>query len=88
MSLLILFLFINFRPVTVQRALDIAKKINTMSTMATRMAKDSVNATYELGLSEGVKYEKRVFWGSFATHDQKEGMRAFIEKRKPDFKDK
>ena len=88
MSLLILFLFINFRPVTVQRALDIAKKINTMSTMATRMAKDSVNAAYELGLSEGVKYEKRVFWGSFATHDQKEGMRAFIEKRKPDFKDK
>ena len=59
-----------------------------MSTMATRMAKDSVNAAYELSLSEGVKYEKRVFWGSFATHDQKEGMRAFIEKRKPQFQDK
>ena len=76
-----------FRPRTVARALELAQKINGMSLMATRMAKDAVNAAYELGLSEGVKYEKRVFWGTFATHDQKEGMTAFIEKRKPDFKD-
>lgn len=55
--------------------------------MASRMAKDSVNTAYELGLSEGVKYEKRLFWGTFATADQKEGMKAFVEKRKPDFKD-
>jgi enoyl-CoA hydratase/carnithine racemase len=59
-----------------------------MSMVTTKMAKDAINASYELGLTEGVKYEKRVFWSTFATQDQKEGMGAFVEKRKPQFKDK
>ena len=56
--------------------------------MATRMAKDSINTAYEMGLSEGIKYEKRLFWGTFATSDQKEGMNAFINKNIPKFSDK
>lgn len=75
------------RPGTVERALQIAKRINSMSMTTARMAKDAVNEAYELGLTEGIKFEKRVFWGTFATHDQKEGMKAFVEKRKPEFKD-
>jgi enoyl-CoA hydratase/carnithine racemase len=53
--------------------------------IGTRLAKDAVNQAYELSLSEGIKYEKRVFYGSFATEDQKEGMNAFINKAKPKF---
>ena len=56
--------------------------------MSTSKIKDGVNMAYELGLSDGIKYEKRIFWGTFGTEDQKEGMNAFIGKRKPDFKNK
>jgi enoyl-CoA hydratase len=51
------------------------------------MAKDCVNKSYELPLGQGLEYEKRIFWSTFATKDQKEGMGAFAEKRKPNFKD-
>jgi len=51
------------------------------------MAKECVNKSYELTLAEGVTYEKRLFWSTFATQDQKEGMAAFIEKRSATFKD-
>jgi len=51
------------------------------------MAKECVNKSYELSLTEGVGYEKRLFWSTFATHDQKEGMTAFVEKRNAVFKD-
>ena len=46
---------------------------------------ESVNRAYEAPLSEGLLFERRVFHSLFATRDQKEGMRAFLEKRAPDF---
>ena len=55
--------------------------------MTTTKAKDCINSAYELGMTNGVKYEKSLFWSTFATHDQKEGMKAFIQKSKPVFKD-
>jgi enoyl-CoA hydratase len=50
------------------------------------LAKEAVNRAYETTLAEGVRFERRVFHSLFATEDQKEGMAAFIEKRKPAFK--
>jgi enoyl-CoA hydratase len=50
------------------------------------MAKESVNRAYESSLSEGVLFERRLFHSCFAMEDQKEGMAAFVEKRKPTFK--
>jgi len=50
------------------------------------MTKESVNRAYETTLAEGVRFERRLFHAMFATADQKEGMGAFVEKRKPDFK--
>ena len=51
-------------------------------------AKDCVNKAYELSLSEGLDYEKRVFWSTFATEDRQIGMSAFMEKKTPEFIDK
>jgi enoyl-CoA hydratase len=50
------------------------------------MVKESVNRAYETTLAEGVRFERRLFHSLFATEDQKEGMAAFVEKRKPVFK--
>jgi len=50
------------------------------------LTKESVNRAFETTLSEGVRFERRVFHSTFATEDQKEGMAAFVEKRKPSFK--
>jgi len=52
------------------------------------MAKESVNQSFELGLSEGLKYERKLFYSTFATADQKEGMRAFVSKEQAKFTDK
>ncbi|POR50434.1 enoyl-CoA hydratase [Bosea psychrotolerans] len=52
------------------------------------MAKEAINRAFEVALSEGLRFERRVFSSLFATHDQKEGMAAFIEKRKPDFQNR
>jgi enoyl-CoA hydratase len=49
-------------------------------------AKESVNRAYETTLSEGLRFERRVFHALFATEDQKEGMAAFVGKRPPEFK--
>jgi enoyl-CoA hydratase len=66
--------------------LSVAKKIANLSRPAVFMAKECVNRAYETTLSEGVLFERRVFHSLFATSDQKEGMNAFVEKRKPKFK--
>ena len=59
-----------------------------MSLPVVMMTKESVNRAYETTLAEGIRFERRVFHAMFATDDQKEGMAAFIEKRKPTFKHK
>jgi enoyl-CoA hydratase len=66
-------------------ALKIAAAIATKSKPAVRMAKDAVNVAFETSLTEGLRYERRAFYASFATADRKEGMNAFVEKRSADF---
>jgi len=69
-----------------EEAMKVASKIASLSRPAVMMAKEAVNRAYETTLAEGIKYERRLFHSTFATEDQKEGMAAFIEKRKPDWK--
>ena len=69
-------------------AMKAAHKIAEQSLPIVMMTKETVNRAYETTLSEGVRFERRVFHAMFATEDQKEGMAAFSEKRKPAFKDK
>jgi len=64
----------------------VAKKIASMPRAASMMTKEMVNAAYETTLSQGVKFERRLFHSLFSTEDQKEGMEAFVEKRQPHFK--
>ena len=64
----------------------IAKTIADMPLLTTMMVKESINAAYEMPLSEGIHFERRLFHSCFGTNDQKEGMAAFIEKRPPQFK--
>jgi enoyl-CoA hydratase/carnithine racemase len=63
-----------------------ARTIAQNGPMAVSMAKDVVNAGYDMGAEEGEVIEMTAWGNSFATHDQKEGMGAFLEKRKPKFK--
>jgi len=67
-------------------ALEMARTIAKLSRPSVMMAKEAVNSAFEMSLNEGVRLERRLFQATFATPDQKEGMAAFIEKRKPDFK--
>lgn len=69
-------------------AIAAATTISEYSLPAVMMAKESVNRAYESTLAEGVHFERRLFHSLFATEDQKEGMAAFVEKRKPVFKNK
>lgn len=69
-------------------ALEAATAIASMSLPIAMMTKESVNRAYETTLSEGIRFEKRVFHAMFATADQKEGMNAFAEKRRAVFKNK
>ena len=68
-----------------EEALKVAEQISKLSTPITMMAKESVNRAYETTLAEGLRFERRLFHSTFGTQDQKEGMAAFVEKRKPDF---
>ena len=67
-------------------AMKVAETIAGMSLTVTMMTKESVNRSYETTMTEGIRFERRVFHAMFATEDQKEGMAAFAEKRKPNFK--
>jgi enoyl-CoA hydratase len=67
-------------------ALAVAGAICDYSMPAVMMAKEAVNRAFEGALADGVLYERRLFYSLFATDDQKEGMHAFIEKRKPAFR--
>ena len=69
----------------VDEAVETAQKIAGMSLPVALMVKEAVNRSYEVSLSEGVRFERRLFQATFGTADQSEGMAAFVEKRKPDF---
>ena len=71
-----------------EEAMKVADTIATMSLPSVLAAKEAVNRAFEGWLSEGVLFERRVFHSLFATDDQKEGMKAFIEKRKPQWKNR
>jgi enoyl-CoA hydratase/carnithine racemase len=65
-----------------------AQKIAEQSLPILMMTKETVNRAYETTLAEGIRFERRLFHSMFATEDQKEGMAAFTDKRKPTFKDR
>lgn len=71
-----------------ETALEAAVKIADFSQPSVAMTKESVNRSYETTLQEGVRFERRLFHALFATEDQDEGMKAFIEKRSPQFRNK
>jgi len=71
-----------------EEALKTAEIIASLSVPAVYAAKEAVNRAYETTLAEGVRFERRIFHSLFATEDQKEGMRAFAEKRRANFKDR
>ena len=66
-------------------ALKLAEEIASRAPLAVRAAKKMINQTYELTLAESLRVEKQEFYNLFATEDQKEGMQAFAEKRKPNW---
>jgi len=71
-----------------EEAMSAAQKIAEKSQISTLAVKECVNRSYEVSLSEGILFERRVFHSMFATEDQKEGMAAFMEKRAAQFRDK
>ncbi|TDF77876.1 enoyl-CoA hydratase [Pseudomonas sp. H9] len=71
-----------------EEALKVAASIASKSIPVSMMIKESVNRAFEVTLSEGVRFERRVFHAAFATEDQKEGMAAFVAKREAQFKDR
>src|SRR5512141_669746 len=74
------------REETLNAALALAGEVAAMPPLAVRAAKESVNRAYELSLEAGLEFERRNFFLLFASEDQKEGMAAFIDKRKPTWK--
>ena len=71
-----------------EAAVSLAKKISSMSPIAVQLAKEAVNRSFETHLDQGLILERKNFYLAFASEDQKEGMQAFIEKRKALFKGK
>lgn len=72
--------------VTLEEAIRLGQEIAERAPVAVRLAKEAVNKAFETSLADGLEFERRLFYFLFATQDQKEGMRAFIEKRKPEWK--
>lgn len=71
-----------------EETIRLAREIAQMSPIASQMAKEAVLKAFETSLSDGLEFERKNFYMLFATEDQKEGMNAFIEKRKAEFKNK
>jgi enoyl-CoA hydratase len=69
-------------------ALNLATEISALSPVAIKLAKEAVNQAFNTSLDEGLLFERKNFYLTFASEDQTEGMQAFIEKRKPEFKGK
>jgi enoyl-CoA hydratase len=69
-------------------AMKVAETIANMSLPSVLAGKEAINRAFESGLSEGTAFERRIFHSLFATEDQKEGMKAFVEKRPPKWKHK
>ncbi len=74
--------------VYLEEAVKLAKDIAALSPVSVQLAKESVNKSYEQNLQESLYFERKNFYMCFASEDQKEGMAAFVEKRKPEFKGK
>ena len=72
----------------IEEALAVAARIAAMSRPSVMIAKEAVNRAYETTLAEGIRFERRLFHSTFATEDQKEGMAAFVDKRKPNFRNR
>ena len=72
-------------PLYLQEAIKMAATIASMSPLAVRMAKEAVLKSFDTTLDEGLQFERKNFYLLFAAEDQKEGMQAFVEKRKPVF---
>ena len=71
-----------------EEALALANKIGEMSLPALRLVKEAVNAAFETPLTQGIRQERRLFYSAFGLQDRREGMAAFLQKRKPNFADK
>jgi enoyl-CoA hydratase len=69
-------------------ALKAARTMASKGAVALRLGKEAVNKAYEMTLAEGIQHERKLFYMLFATEDQKEGMAAFVEKRRPTFQGK
>lgn len=72
----------------ISEAVKTAEAIAGLSRPVVYMVKEAVNRAYETSLSEGVRFERRLFHAAFAIEDQKEGMTAFVEKRKPQWRNR
>ncbi len=74
--------------VYLEEAVKLAQQIAARAPVAVRLAKEAINAVFEMPLQAGLAHERRLFYMLFATADQKEGMDAFVNKRKPDWQGK
>ncbi len=70
----------------VDRAVELAGRMTRWSPVSLRLAKDAIRVAFEMPMAEGLEYEKERFLDAFASEDGREGVTAFVEKRKPDFK--